>query len=293
MTAIKLSDDLTENTDWFFAENTTDTTIQSAWADDTNKASITFTPNGTDDWLVLATAQLVPDSVTVQFETRINASGGVTDTGVMWSQEGEDGTTDVMVQTLAKVYTPTNTSTTFETETEREAADGGTKKYNSIFALNLNKLKNHAFQATQAEINLDTTDTFSTSTNIATATMTPDVTGDVWCLGFFIYDVGSGALVPIRFRMQIDDTDQPDTQTSDNYQHSAGWDVTDELPYAIQSIENLSSASHTLDMDATAGTARPVEDRLAMMVTMELASAPAPPAAPPLVTNLLLLGVGQ
>ena len=273
MVAIKLSDDLTENTDWFFNENTTNATIQSLYGDDNSTGSVTFTPNGTDDWLVLATSQLDPDSVSLEFQTRINAGGGVTDTGVEWIVEGEDSTNDLMVQTLAKVYTPTSTSTTFETETQRESADGGTKLYNSIFALNLNKLAVHAFQATQAEINLDTTNSFTTSTNIANATITPTVTGDVWNLGFGIYDANS-LEETIKFRMQIDDADQPPTQTSDNANQQRAWDTTDELPFATQTIENLNTTSHSLKFNATKSTtARAVEDRLAMMLTMELVSA--------------------
>lgn len=270
MLAIKLSDDLTENTDWAFNENLTDTTLAATYGT-ANSATLTMTPNGTDDILVLATAQLDPTSLTVPQKTRINASGGVTDTGVEWIQEGEDATDDLMLQTLVKVYTPSASSTTFTTESE-SSSNTGTRNYNSVFWLNLNKLRNHAFQATAAEINLDTTDTFSTSTQVATVSLTPNITGDVWCLGFFIND--KDAREDIRARMQIDNTDQPGTQTSDNYVALNAWDVTDEIGWAIQSIENLSNASHTLDVDATkVTTARPVEDRLAMMVTMELASA--------------------
>jgi hypothetical protein len=269
MTAIKLSDDLTEGTDWFFNENTIDTTLAASYGTG-NSASITFTPSGSDDWLVLATAQLDPASITVPQKTRINATGGVTDIGVEWWQEAEDATFDRMVETLAKVYTPTATSTTFTTQSESSSATG-TRLYNSLFALNLNKLQNHAFQATPGAISIDTRDRFSTSTNVATTTITPAAAGDVWCLGFDMFT--STSQYYIRQRMQVDNIDQPPTQTGDFYgTPDTTWDITDKYGYAMQTIESLPAAPHILDVDATTGaTGNTVEDRLAMCVTMNLA----------------------
>lgn len=271
MVAINLSD-LTENTDWHFDEDTTDTTLAASYATG-NSASITFTPNGSDDWLVLANAQIDPATASVPQKTRINASGGVTDTGVEWIEEAEHAVKDQLCQTLAKVYTPSNSSTTFATNSESSSATGK-RVYNSIFALNLNKFDVHDQQVTQAEINLDTTDAFATSTNVATISITPSAADTkVWCLGFFIRD--NNALTGnIKARMQVDSADQPGTQTSDFYPILVAWDSTDELPWCIQTIENLDNTSHTTDVDATnASSNRPVEDRLAMMVTMELAAA--------------------
>jgi len=219
MVAIKLSDDLTENTDWFFNENATDTTLRATYGT-SGPASITFTPNGSDDWLVLATAQLDPTSITVPQKTRINAAGGVADVLVEWMQEGEDATADRMVHTLAKVYTPTAVSTTFKTDTESSSVSGN-RLYNSVFALNLNKLKVHAFQATQGELSLDTTNAFATSTNIANTTITPTVTGDVWGLGFGIMDVAATG-EPIKYRMQVNSS----TTFSDDYTTNTGWTQT-------------------------------------------------------------------
>src|SRR5207249_2980277 len=177
MTAIKLSDDLTEGADWYFNERTTDTALAPSYKTG-NSASVTFTPNGSNDWLVLATA---------------------------------------------------------------------------------------------GEINLDTTDNFATSTRVATTTITPANAGDVWCLGFYIYDINSASYA--RGRMQIDNADQPPTQTSDFYGvPDATWDVTDEYGVAFQTIEKMTALPHTLDLDATTVTpVKPVEDRLAMCVTMQLA----------------------
>src|SRR5262249_58402915 len=54
MLAINLSDDLAENTDWAFAEDATDVTLTTAFADG---ASVTVTPAGASDWLVLTSSQ--------------------------------------------------------------------------------------------------------------------------------------------------------------------------------------------------------------------------------------------
>jgi len=272
LTSIKLSDDLTENTDWFFNENATDTTLRASYGT-TGNATITFTPNGTDDWLILATAQLDPTSITVPQKTRIDANGGVTDSGVEWIQEGEDATADRMVHTLAKVYTPTSTSTTFQTETESSSVSGS-RLYNSIFALNLNKFSTHSFNATQAELAIDTTNNFATSTNTATTSVTPTVTGDFWALGFGVLDVAATGEY-IIYGLTVDGTVQPPAGSfaKNNIASISAWDATDELPIVVNTIENINTNTHTLKLNATKATnARPVEDRLVMWVSMELAS---------------------
>ena len=52
---LTLSDDLTENTDWFSAESATDATITTAGV---AGASVSFTPAAGNDWLVLSYAQV-------------------------------------------------------------------------------------------------------------------------------------------------------------------------------------------------------------------------------------------
>ena len=52
-------DALTENTDWFYDEVTANQALTTTWVTGANAPSITWTPNGTDDWWVMGTARIV------------------------------------------------------------------------------------------------------------------------------------------------------------------------------------------------------------------------------------------
>jgi len=269
MVAINLSDDLTENTDWHFAEDLTDHALAATFGS-TDDASITFTPNGTDDWFVIATALLVPSNSGATYETRINATGGVSDTAVIHVHKANDSN-DSFVQTVMKVYTPTSTSTTFECESKGPTGDD--RVYNSVFALNLNKFSQHNQDVQPTTLVCDATNAFATSTEMASTSITPDITGDVWCLVFGTDDSAN----QFKYRMQVENADQPAGQTSDAYDQHGGLGAADRHMHMMQSIENLASgASRATDLDVTSTTANNHKNRLAMMVTMELAAAGGP-----------------
>jgi hypothetical protein len=70
--AINLSDDVTENTDWVYAERSTDDALTTTFLDG---ASITFTPGSASDWLVLTNGQYTSSADTVSHISRIERSG--------------------------------------------------------------------------------------------------------------------------------------------------------------------------------------------------------------------------
>ena len=51
ITAIEISEELTENVDWFFDTRTTQDSLTTTFT--TTNPSVTFTPNGSDDYLVM------------------------------------------------------------------------------------------------------------------------------------------------------------------------------------------------------------------------------------------------
>ena len=74
--AMEISEQLTENTDWFYDTGGADTTLGTAW-DTADDATETFTPsNNNDDWLVLGSAIIDPSNNGKNFDTRLNWSGG-------------------------------------------------------------------------------------------------------------------------------------------------------------------------------------------------------------------------
>ncbi len=89
LVVIRLSDFGVENTDWFFAKDTIEEVMTDAWAD-TIGASITFTPSGVEDWVVLGAVQLIGNGGSVSAQARINREGTVLAGG--WNEEWESPT---------------------------------------------------------------------------------------------------------------------------------------------------------------------------------------------------------
>jgi len=257
--------DLTENTDWHFNENTGGDTIAGTTWD--GLASVTFTPSAASNWLVMTTMMGDPDTTSINYESRIARSGEATETQPLTTWEGNDATNDRYVQTLARVFPLTAVSNTFTQESRCDAACTYPRSYSSVFALNLNKFEDSTNVYTEAEITLSTTDF---ATQIQTASLTPTRLGDAWILGEAAIDVGTTGDYH-KMRLQVDNADQPGTQTSDAYAQADAWDSTDEFVTAIQTVENLAASSHTFDLDASRqGTTAVAEDRIVFAIALSI-----------------------
>jgi len=278
LVAIKLSDDLVENTDWKFAETTT--SVNLAATDSTqHNASVNIVPTiANEKWLCLARARMIPNAVNNSYNARIVRSGEAASTGPFSQREGGHATLESHLVVLPRVYTLGAASNTFEQRSYNGVGTaGGSRSHSGIFILNLSKLRNSADSYDDTSVQ-DITGTAwtGTPTNIRTITITPDITGDVWCWTFLTSD--QNALGSVwRARMRVDDVDQPPTQTSDNYSHHTTRDSTDEPAFNIQTIENLSgAAAHTVKLDAVVNSAvagKGARAKFAFAVTMELAAA--------------------
>ncbi len=289
--AINLSDDVTENTDWYFDETVTDTSLSTTWST-SNNGSVTFTPSGASNWLIMTASRIDVSSVSVQFESRINSSGDVTDTEPKVSQEGEDTTNDFLVFGLLRAFALTNQSNTFTEQSRVDSGSGaGPRKSSAIFALNLDKFDVHANIYTAAELALATTPNYDTE--IQTLGITPNTTGDVLILSHFIFDAqttGSATSKRNKSRQQVDNADQPPGQTADARALNSNWDATDELIVADMTVESLDNTLHTIavdgDTDISSGGDPRAEDRSIVAFSMELAAVVAGTG----VKNPLLMG---
>jgi len=260
--ALEISEDFVEGTDWHFDSIVASTTLATT-PSTSNNGTITFTPPvAGNDWLVISTGDIDTDANNVIYTSRTARSGEATSTTPSTTAEGEDSPLDDYVQTVFRVFTLGNASNTFEQEAFKSANPGpnSTREYSSIFAINLDKFLSHSFAYTDGTIALDTTDDLSTSTQVQTDTLAPAIAGDTWIMGSFV--TSGNAFQEIRARMQVDNVDQPPTQTSDNYQQLLGYDPVDESNWAIQTVEDLDTSSHTTDIDVTAETGSP-SDRTA------------------------------
>lgn len=269
--AMNLSDDLAENTDWFFNEVATDlaltTTFQAG-------AAVTFTPAAGQDWLILSFSNIDPSINSRAMTTRISRSGEVASTLPTASVEATSAAAAItgMVFGLARVFNLGAASNTFTEESASVGGNAHTRLHSAIFALNLNKFAQHANAYTEASVALSTTDY---ATELQTIDITPAVAGDVWFGAYWGFDFNS-TFREAEFRIQVDQADDPATQTTDNYQFHHGGDVADIEPLNFSSLSNLSAATHTIDLDASADSTTDTPagvERTLWAVTMELAAA--------------------
>jgi hypothetical protein len=211
--AINLSDNVTENTDWFYAERSTDDALTTSFLDG---ASITLTPGAAShDWLVLTNAQFGANAAS--WISRIGRSGEASSSLPEARRELNSGSTFNQAS-LARVFTLGASSNTFK-EQAAEAATNVTRLHSRVFAIDLNKFRNHAFAYTEADTALSAT---NYATLLQTLPITPDVTGNVWVGGYFGFDANDAAR-NFEFRTHrwtivkaVDGVDDPAGQTTDN-----------------------------------------------------------------------------
>lgn len=271
---IEISESLTEGVtaDWAYNFNTNDDTLGTSW-NTNNDATLTITPtNNNDDWLVMCGNVLTTDSANKVFSTRINA---VTDSDAttIQTQEGEDTNLDAFVQTAIRVFTVENSAHQFDCEAQRNSGGGGggTRTYSQIFIMNLD-----AFN-TDSNFFSATDETYSTSsfTEIYTLAHQPAVAGDQLIISCEVFDNNSSGFSMVDIRMQVDNTDQPDQQTTQADDLPAvGWDPRDRIQTCRVVIVNLDTTSHNIDVDGSVGGGTPFSDEQVIVAfSMELPSA--------------------
>lgn len=282
MFAMNLSDNLTENTDWFFAERTTNDALSTTPSDG---ASVTFTPGtASHDWLVIAYALIHNGSQnTSQIISRLVRSGEAASTDPEWRVETVNTTSQRYAYAISRVFSLGAAENTFK-EQSAGGATAGTRVHSAIFALNLNKFKNHANAYTAADAATSAT---NYATQAQTISITPDVQSNVYIGAFWGIDHGNAAIEG-EFRIQVDNSDVPPAQTTDNYQFSGNSnDNADEIPMMITTfVSNMTAAAHTIDLDVSTDSASTMQYRSLWAFTMEL-------AAPTGGGSMGLLGVGK
>ena len=192
-----------ENLDWFFAENTTNTTLTTTFGGSGN-ATLNFTPSvNNTKWLILGTSQMDTGVATVNYQTRMFVNGTectFCDKPII-SVEGEDPASEILVQSFARAINLTNTAQTIQTQTAIDGAGGGTQErlYSSIFALNLDKFDARVSNYIDPEADL--TDV-NYATNVINATIITPQTEDI----VIIADIGTkdnDGTGSSQFRVQV------------------------------------------------------------------------------------------
>jgi len=275
--AIKLSDDFTENTHYFKAEDLVNYTIT---ATPTAKATTgSFTPNGTDRWLFIG--NMIEDVVTIVDEIGFELYDSVAGVlGLVW-QEAED-TADQRAHSLFWAGVPTNAARTLAIRPVNEAGSNVMLAGRTI-ALNLTTMfaqSASAFSASEVD-----PATGGSWTNVATVSPTPTNTGDWVVIAFSTVD-SNYQNEEAEARLQINADGGGLVSTPDFGTTSPGadaWDALDENPFNVFNLISLTSgAARDINWDWTSSvalTTLKVEDNgvVAFSVAMPAAATKAPP----------------
>jgi len=261
--AFKLSDDFTENTDFFWNEVTADYTTTTT---PTAQAAVTFTPNGTDDWLVIgAVHELIARSAAAgqAIQAQIHESvGGATAPATR--MEGEDTSAgDETRAWLMARYFPALSAASHTISVRMSHA--GTNAFDvartAIVAIRLNKFSQHAGVYTAAADAPSGGGSWETE---ATFSVTPSVTGNWFYIGSVIFDpVAVTDRVSVRLQDDDDGSMGSDPAYGDDQPPPCVWATADLAPISIFKMKALTSgASRTVNLDFTtvAGTGT-VQDR--------------------------------
>lgn len=233
--------DLTDVGSGFYhwSENLTDQGTTTSFV---SGASVTFTPNGTDEYLVIADAAIFGGAAADNHQMRISDSvaGALQTIDV----EGEDPVNEIRQYLLGAAYVPTNVSHTLAAQFSHESTSV-TVRSSRIFALNLNRF---AAKATNATAGSQTPATAASWTTAATVSPTPTVTGDWVVLGFLTADMNSisTATDGLRTRLQINPSGgglASDPAYGDDAPEQFSWDATDLTPMVIGTVAALTAGA--------------------------------------------------
>ena len=282
---MNLSDDLTENTDWVYASDSSSLTHTTTFA--TEAAATINPPVESQDWLNMVHAHQLYNNVTVNCDLRINDFASAT--SPLYTEEGEDSVfNDELCRVIAKVNTGVSTGNkTVSVEVRDDGTSAGTQNvtdYSQAFALNLHKFAARASVYTAASTgNLGA----DYATNCQTVNITPTITGDIFIWAQLNNDPMSLGEA-MEMRLQVSNADQPPSQTTDNYEFNDNSDTTNAMPWIMQTVENLTTGAKTLDIDGSVAAADTVtvDQRVLFAFSMELATTP--PVTLTHTTNSLL-----
>ena len=273
--AINLSDDLVENTDWFYADTLTPVTYSDAFQTVVSK---TFTvPAGGEEWLILGRMQHTVVSTARLATCRLNVDSGASTVPSLTHVGG--GVFEQNPTAFARIAPLGSGSHTVLLEAKDDAI-GSNNECDSatVFILRLSKFKEYFYQYTSGSTTLSS----PSFGNVQTRTFTPTTTSDFWVGGYSSIVASSGSAT-YGGRVRVDSTDQPATQTSDARVIRQSLNNQNIEPFLVNTQVNLDTTSHTLDLDelCSAASTMSTTDRLVWAISMELAPT-TPPASGPL-----------
>jgi len=253
--AIRMDGNFTKGTDYFFDERTTDDTLSTSFTTTNPSITIEDTDHATNStFLILATANLDDNNAGAQHESRIERSGEVNENTNLVSEEGENTSTNKMVQTMMRVIDLGSVNATadniFETSSQMETGSG-TREYSSVFALNLEKFIIHNFTNPADEVLQEDIDWADDVATLEYDLSSLNATSDSYFIAGAIFE-NCHPNIFFTSRIQVDDVDTPTGHTENTDQLLAhGFDDFADWGGGAK-VEDMTATSHTADIDGHA-----------------------------------------
>ncbi len=202
---INLDDVLVENTDWFYASNSnTDGTGGGVgFGGEAQAASLTFTPDGFSDYLVIGHLQFTNGGSSKAEAFRVQDVTNVATIAQTGPGHGNVATEVHSMTIIGVLQTPPQTAITLNTE--YKSFPSLTKTQAQIFVLRLNKFTQRGF--TFSDVNAVPT---GSRQSIGSFQFTPDAAGDVALLSSFIaqaqpgFESGDGIIGDLEYAGAIE-----------------------------------------------------------------------------------------
>lgn len=242
LTVIRLSDEWTENTDYQTAAVTADYTTTASWA---TQASTTFTPNGSDPWLIFGWASYRVGIADGTSNGELRLQDSVAGTLASLTQDGEDTTNDIRSVVFMQAVVPTAASHTFSVDAKHAGSTASTVFASRIFALNLAKFAQRSYVRNAGAIgSLATSPSW---TNLATISPTPDATGNWLVLSYATTNHLTNTSTRFLYaRQQINASGGGLTSVpayGDNAPNQSNWKASDQHPLLFSTVTSLTSGS--------------------------------------------------
>ncbi len=279
---LRLDDDLTEDTEWRFDEDTSDTTLTTS--DVTFADTGSFTPGTpTDHRLILALFRVAVNDVTHNHDFVLEesiAGGSFAAIGGRGSAEGEN-LDDIRLYAWGWVDdSGSSGSRQYRIRvSDDESGTQSTHLYSSIFVLEVNAFESHDEDLVTTPLVGDA----GLQVLNALAAYSATTTGDHLVLTMQNVDLGS---VNSRWNkgLEIDDVDADADFLSQ--QSGSGHDVSDKIPWLRARVKSLSTTAQKVEQ---VGSGLPVQgaydERMLLVLSAELAAAPPAGAGKIIIQN--------
>jgi len=234
---LKLSDDLAENTDWFFSTASHAGNLPNVWT--TTGASVVL-PGGGKNWLILGLGHFLSDSTSADLMMRLfNATSSAEYANVRYETEDINDERPVMLMLGANVVA----TSTWRVDARVDTANTHDWDYSQIFALNLDKFRDQTIGYSANSVALSALDSWFETYSL---NHTAKAAGDALVWSMEVVDTGDASKA-VYSRLTVDDTVVP--AGHDDAKRELPHGTTDEDAHHNFYLGSLSAGPRRIDVD--------------------------------------------